>query len=409
MHILYIHQHFAVPKGSTGTRSYEFARRWVKAGHKVTLITGYCDIGGLELGKGLIQKQTIEGINLVVVAARYGQKLSFSARIMSFLCFCLFSIYVGLRTKQVDVIYATSTPLTVGIPAMALRWLKRVPFVFEVRDQWPELPIEMGIIKNRILIKILLWLEKTIYKQSAAIIALSPGMADGVRSVLKENKPITLIPNCSDTAIFQPDVDGSGIRKEKGWLDKLIFLHAGAIGRCQALDFLIDAAEKLTDNNNIHFVLIGPGSEKKSVTERIKQSRLRNIEILDSVPKAQLPEFFAACDVSIVIFANYPLLEHTSANKFFDSLSAGKPVLLNYSGWQRKVLEEANAGFGCKQCNIDEFIYRVLYFASHREILPAMGRSARQAALEQFDRDKLAQEALKVLCNVVRTDNRKTN
>ena len=164
MHILYIHQHFATPEGSTGTRSYEFARRWVKAGHKVTLITGYYDIGGLQVNKSLHRKQIIEGINIVVAGTKYSNKQSYIRRIISFLSFCLSSIYVGIRIKDVDVIYATSTPLTVGIPAMVIMRTKRAAFVFEVRDQWPEIPIELGVIKNRFLIKTLIWLEKTIYK-----------------------------------------------------------------------------------------------------------------------------------------------------------------------------------------------------------------------------------------------------
>jgi glycosyltransferase involved in cell wall biosynthesis len=401
MHVLYIHQHFAVPSGSTGTRSYEFARRWVKVGHKVTLIAGAYDIGGAVLDNGLIQKQTMEGINVIVVGAKYGQKQSFLKRIASFLCFCFLSTYVGLKTKGVDVIFATSTPLTVGIPAMALKWLKRVPFVFEVRDQWPEIPIEMGIIKNKFMIKMLLWLEKTIYKNAAAIVALSPGMAEGVRDVIGKQKSVVIIPNNCDTELFHPDIDGSIIRKKYGWDNKFVFLHAGAMGRCQALDFVIEAAKKLTDNNDIHFVLIGPGSEKKRLAERVKQSGLCNLEILDSVPKAQLPEFFAVCDVSIVIFANYPILEHNSANKFFDSLSAGRPVLLNYSGWQRKILEDNGAGFGCSLYDLDEFVEKVLYFHSHREHLRKMGESARRAAEESFDRDKLAAEALSMIESVV--------
>lgn len=396
MHILYIHQHFATPRGSTGTRSYEFARRWVKAGHKVTLITGYCDVGGLKLGGGLIQKQTVEGINVIAVGVKYSNKQSFLRRIVSFLCFILFSTYAGLRTKNIDVIYATSTPLTVGIPAMVLKWLKHIPFVFEVRDQWPEAPIEMGIIKNKVLIKLLLWLEKIIYKKSSAIVALSPGMADGVRSVLNAEKPITVIPNSCDIEAFRPDMNGTAIRTERRWDDKLVLLHFGAMGRTNGLGFVIDAAERLKANKDIHFVLIGDGSEKTSLIRKIKQLGLSNIEILDSMPKTDLARIVAACDVSMVIFANFPILQHNSANKFFDSLSAGKPVLLNYSGWQREILEENEAGFGCKLCNLDEFVEKVLYLNSHKAKVLKMGQNSRRIAEERFDRDKLALQALEV-------------
>jgi len=400
MHILYLHQHFAIPSGSTGTRSYEFARRWIKAGHKVTLITGHYDIGGLELGKGLIQKKTVKGINVVIVGTTYSNKQSFIRRIMSFLCFIFFSIYAGLLTKKVDVIYATSTPLTVGISAIALKWLKRIPFVFEVRDQWPEIPIELGVIKNKIMIKLLLWLEKTIYKNSSAIVALSPGMNQGIRDVLGDSKPITVASNCSDLDAFYPELDGSKIRKERGWEDKFVFLHFGAMGKANGLDFVVDIAEKLEDNKDIHFVLVGDGSEKQRLKDRIARIGLPNIEILDSVPKSELPFWVTAADVSMVIFANHPILEHNSANKFFDSLSAGKPILLNYSGWQRQVLEESKAGFGCELCNLDEFVKKVLYLNSHRDAIATMGAKARELAERKFNIDKLAADVLAVISSV---------
>ena len=397
MHILYIHQHFATPKGSTGTRSYEFARRWIKAGHKVTLITGRYDIGGLELEKTIYQKQNIEGINIVVVGTKYSNKQTHLRRIISFLSFCLFSIYAGLRTKKIDVIYATSTPLTVGIPAIVLKLLKRVPFVFEVRDQWPEIPIELKFIKNKIMIKLLLWLEKIIYKQSSAIVALSPGTADNIKKTLTKETPVTLIPNSSDIDFFRPDIDGSAVRKTHGWDGNLVLLHFGAMGRANGLNFIIDAAQRLTSNADIHFVLTGDGYEKQILLERAKHLGLRNIEISDSMSKLKLSKFIAACDVAMVIIANYPILENNSANKFFDSLSAGKPILLNYSGWQKKILEDNTAGFGCDLGNLDEFVEKVLYLNSHRQQLKQMGQNARRVALEKFDRNKLAMQALSVL------------
>ena len=361
------------------------------------MLTGYYDIGGLQLGRGVIQRQSIDGINVIVVATKYSNKQSFFRRIITFCFFILLATYVGLSEQRIDVVYATSTPLTVGIPAMIIKWLRRRPFVFEVRDQWPEIPIEMGIIKNKLLTRFFLCFEKAIYKQSSSIVALSPGMADGIRSVLNRDKPITVIPNSSDTDTFRPDIDGSAIRQEKLWGNKLVLLHFGAIGRANGLEFFIEAAERLKSNTEIHFVLVGEGSEKVSLTEKIEQLGLKNVEILDSTPKVELVKLVAACDISIVIFSNYSILEHNSANKFFDSLSAGKPILLNYSGWQRKILEDNGAGYGCNLCNIDEFVKKVLYLNSHREALKKMGQNARRVAIEEFDRDKLAAQALSVL------------
>lgn len=401
MHILYIHQHFATPKGSTVTRSYEFARRWIRTGHKVTVITGHFDIGGLEPGKGLIQKQTIEGINVVVVGTKYSNKQSYLRRIMSFLCFVLFSIYAGLRARKVDVIYATSTPLTVGMPAMVLKWLKRIPFVFEVRDQWPEVPIEMGIIRNKVLIKLLLWLERLIYKSAAAIVAVSDGLAEGVRRVVGGGKPIYVIPNGADLDFFRPDIDSSAIRQKRGWDDKLVFLHAGAMGRVTHVGFVIDAAEMLKGHRDIVFVLIGGGNQKPDLENRVKEFGLANVEILPSVPKQKLPAILAGADVVMAIIGKFPIMEkQASLNKFYDGLSAGKCVLLNYYGWQGQLIEDNKAGFGCKLCDLDEFVEKVLYLNSHRDQLAEMGQNARRIAEEKFDRDKLAMQALEIIISI---------
>jgi len=401
MHILYIHQHFATPAGSTGTRSYEFARRWVKAGHKVTLIAGHYDVGGLQVAGALYRKQNIEGINIIIVGTKYSNKQSYLRRVTSFLSFCLFSIYAGLRIKKIDVIYASSTPLTVGIPAMMIKWAKHIPFVFEVRDQWPEIPIELGIITNRFLIKILLWLEKTIYRNCSSLIALSPGQADGIRAVLTKEKPITVIPNSCDTDVFMPDIDGSAVRQKRGWGDKLVLLHTGAMGKVNGLDFVIEAAERLKDHSDIVFVLIGDGNQKPFLESKVKKLDLANVEILPSVPKQQLPEILAAADIALVVIANYPIIEHNCANKFFDGLSAGVPVLLNYSGWQRKILEGKKCGFGCDLCNLDQFVEKVLYLNSHSRQVEQMGQNARRVAVKNFNRDDLAKQALELISSVI--------
>ena len=367
----------------------------MKSGHKVTMITGHYDIGGLDLSKG--RKQVIDGINVIIVGTRYSNKQSIMRRIFSFICFVFFSIIAGLRVKNVDVIYASSTPLTIGIPAMKLKWFKRVPFIFEVRDQWPEIPIELGVIKNKIMIHMLLWLEKLVYKQSSAIVALSPGMAEGIRKVIRDKKQIEVVPNSCDTDFFKPEIDGSQIREKYGWNNKFVLLHFGAMGRVNNLEFVLQAAQKLRENKSIHFVLAGNGSQKKTLGEKIESFNLNNVEILDAIPKQELAGFVAACDVSLVTIANYKILERNSANKFFDSLSAGKPVLLNYSGWQRKILEDNKCGLGCDLCNLEQFLDKVQYLESHREEIEQMGQNARKVALGQFSRDKLAFSVLNVI------------
>jgi glycosyltransferase involved in cell wall biosynthesis len=215
-------------------------------------------------------------------------------------------------------------------------------------------------------------------------------MTEGIRKIVGEQKPIVIVPNSCDTELFHPDINGSRVRREKGWGNKLVLLYFGALGKANGLGFIVDAAERLKTNPDIHFVLVGDGDEKAAIVKRVEHLGLDNIEMLDSIPKGRLPEFVAACDIAMVIFANYPILEHNSANKFFDSLSAGKPVLLNYSGWQRELIEKHEVGFGCRLCDVDEFVEKVRYLSYHRDKLSHMGRQARVLAETQFGRDDAA-------------------
>jgi glycosyltransferase involved in cell wall biosynthesis len=405
MHILYIHQYFGTPRTIGAVRSYEFALRWLAKGHKITMLTSTCNLSESDLsnttGK-FFKRCVIEGIDIVAMKVPYKQQMGVFRRLVSFFSFFLLSSFFVLFLKKVDVVYATSTPLTVGAIALVGKWFRRLPYVFEVRDQWPEPFIERGVIRNKIVIVVLLWLERIIYKYSSAIVALSPGMAKGIREVLDDiQKPITVVPNCSDINVFRPEVDGFDTRKKYGWNDKLVFLHAGAMGRANGLDFVIEIARKLKAREDIHFVLLGKGKEKQFLQKTAKEQELKNVEFLDFVPRLELSRFYAACDVSMVIFENYRILEDNSANKFFNSLSSGKPVLLNYSGWQREVLEKNKAGFGCRRWDMDEFVDKVLYFNSHREQLLEMGRNARKLAVEKYPRDKLAIQALETITSNV--------
>jgi len=326
-------------------------------------------------------------------------------RIWAFLLFLILSSIYVLFCKKFDVVYATSTPLTVGVPALVGNFIRRFPYVIEIRDQWPQPFIDRGVLRNKLAIRFLLGLEKIIYVKSESIVALSPGMAEGIRGVLLDiQKPIHVVPNCSDVDRYDLEMDCSDLRSKYAWIDKMVFLHAGAMGKANGLDFLINAANKLKDHPNIHFVLLGKGSEKKRLQEMARNMQLQNVEFLDFVPKADLPYYLLACDVSMVIFDDYPILEHNSANKFFDSLAAGKPVLINYSGWQREVLESHNAGFGCKRWDMDEFVEKVLFLSSHKDEILKMGQNARQVAIEKFPRDKLAIQALEAITSNVNAD-----
>lgn len=401
MRILYIHQYFASINGKSGTRSYEFSRRWSDSGHQVVMLTTTANLGKeeLESASGILFKRFfLDGISICAVNIHYKQNMSFGHRCLAFILFSLAAAIYVLICKKPQIVYATSTPLTVGIPALFGKWIRGIPFVFEVRDQWPEIPIEMGFIQNKYVCRMLICLERLIYCDSAAIIALSEGIKKNICTMLN-NKKIFVFPNCADLELFSPSVNGSAIREKYGWEGKIVFLHPGAVGRVNNLEFIIDAAERMNGDKNALFVLLGEGSEKDRLQTAIKTKSLKNIEILPAVQKHRVPEFIAACDIGMVIIGNHEILQNNSANKFFDILSSGKPVLLNYSGWQRDVIDTWNAGIGCRLCDLNEFIQAVRRLSSDGPLRRQMGVNSRMLAQRKYNRDTIAPSVLDILAN----------
>ncbi|MGD2111213.1 MAG: glycosyltransferase family 4 protein [Phycisphaerae bacterium] len=400
MHILYIHQYFATPHGTTGTRSYEFAKRWVAAGHRVTVLTSVGQLTERDLGgppSRLVMRQNIDGIDLVVLNVPYRQTFGFARRVWAFLVFMLLACWQALRIKRVDAVYATSTPLTVGVPALVAWWLRRRWFVFEVRDVWPAVPIAMGAIRNRLLIRGLKMLERRIYRSASAIVVLSPGMKDRVQRDAPRGALIETIPNSADTTMFHPGVDGSAPRRAHGWEGKFVCIHAGAMGRVNGLDVIVKAAEHFRTDPEFRFVLVGEGGEKPNLLAMKAKRGLDNLDIIDAVSKDQLPQLVAAADLCLVTVTNVEILQDNSANKFFDALSAGKPVVINYGGWQREVLESAGAGLGCDQGDDAAFFANIAALKADPQRREAIGRRSRELATDRFNRDALAAQALAVL------------
>lgn len=352
-------------------------------------------------GRGFIRRFSVEGFDVLALKIGYRQSMGYFQRVGSFVLFMVAATWLAMRLRGVDVVYASSTPLTVGIPALAARrWVGR-PFVFEVRDPWPEIPIAMGIIRRPWMIRLLQRLQRTIYRRAAAIVTLSPGMEAMARAAAPKEKAIVNVPNSADTEFFRPDVDGADVRKSFGWGGRFVCVHTGAMGRVNGLDLIVRAAHHFRDDRNFHFVLIGEGKEKAGLKAQRDRLGLTNLEIIDGVAKDRMPAILAAADLCLMTVMPLAILEHNSANKFFDYLSAGRPVLLNYGGWQRRALEAAKAGLGCTLGDDQEFFNKLESLRSDPARCLDMPRQARKLAIEQFDRDQLAAKALGVILNVV--------
>lgn len=401
MHIAYIHQYFTTPSGSTGTRSYEFARRWVQADFKVTIITSIAQLSEEELKQAKsirkgVKQLNIEGIKIIVLEILYHQTMGRIWRIWSFLRFLWRATFVLVHLKNVDIVFATSTPLTVAVPALVNRFCKGIPFIFEVRDLQPRGIIAHGIVKNKLIIRFLRWFEKLTYFKSAGVVALSADMKGDIDKITKKPAKTIVATNCSDVDLFKPlkGQEKQKIRAELGWEDKFVIVHAGVMGKVNGLYRIVEVASRIKDHREICFVFVGEGKEKPALEKMVKDLRLNNVLFIDSMPKSELAKVLPAADVGLVSIDRMPHMQYNSANKLFDYFACGLPVLLNYGGWQKELLDKHHAGLGCDIFNEDEFVENILTLGKDANLRKTMGQNARNLAENEFNRDILAQKVL---------------
>jgi len=348
MKIIYLHQYFTTPENSGGIRSYQFAKRLVAEGHQVDVITSSAFLKKNGLNNFFfIKKKNIGGITTHVINVPYSNKMNFVSRATSFLLFSIISSVYILTLKKRDLIFATSTPITIGIPALIGKRFLRIPMVFEVRDLWPDIPIKLGFITNRIAIKLLYLLESKIYDSAEKIIALSDGMKKGIEHKGVEEEKIVVIPNGCDIEEFKNSpTNHSELADFKINSSTKIGIYAGTLGKVNDIPYIIKLASALKKAKiNIVLLIIGNGSEKQKVIRMATDLNLRsNIAFLDSKPKDQLIALLKACDFCISTTMNKTCLFDNSANKFFDSLAAGKPIIINYGGWQKDIIKQEKIG-----------------------------------------------------------------
>lgn len=393
MNVLYFHQHFSTPSGSTGIRSYEMAQRLLKHGHQVTMVCG--SYGGGETGLTLDfikgrREGVVDGIHIIEFDLAYSNADGLIKRAGTFLKFALKSIGIAL-THKYDVVFATTTPLTAGIPGILARWLRGKPFVFEVRDLWPELPKEMGVITNPLVLAAMSALEWCSYRSAHRCIGLSPGIVEGIKKRGVKASKVEIVPNGCDLTIFADNVHPW---RPDGVTDTdLMAVFTGTHGQANGLDAALDAAVELKKRGrqDIKLVLVGQGKLKESLQARAKKEGLDNVIFHPPVNKSKLAELMKGADIGLQLLANIPAFYYgTSPNKFFDYISAGLPVLNNYPGWLAGMINDNNCGYAIEPDNTQAFADALINAADNKELLPEMGDNALALAKRDFNRHNLA-------------------
>jgi glycosyltransferase involved in cell wall biosynthesis len=393
MKVLYFHQHFVTPHGAGAIRSYAMARKLIERGHQVTMVCGSFTGGNTGLSspysKGM-RRGYVDGIDVVEFDLAYSNHDGLVKRSWTFLKFALRSMMFALR-EPYDLVFATTTPLTAGIPGIVARWLRGKTFVFEVRDLWPELPRAMGVIRNPVVLWAMGMLEWVSYRSAHALVGLSPGIVEGImhRGVPRER--IALVPNGCDLDLFVQDAPPW--RPEGVAITDLMAVFAGTHGMANGLDAVLDAAAELKRRGrwDIKLVLIGNGKLKPALQARAALEELDNVVFHDSVNKTRLASLMAATDLGLQVLANVPAFYFgTSPNKFFDYIAAGLPVLNNYPGWLAGMINENSCGFVVIPDDAAAFADALEVAAADRYALKEMGERGRKLAQVEFDRRLLA-------------------
>lgn len=403
MHILLIHQAFAALDEAGGTRHIEMARCLIRRGHRVTVIASPVNYltGKSRAGRARwIERQEVEPGLVILRSYTYSAfHKSFVHRVITFLSFMVSSFFTGLSVGKVDLVWGTSPPIFQGFTAWLMSRLKGKPFLFEVRDLWPAFAIAVGVLRNPLLIRLSLWLERFLYRHADRVMVNSPGFIDHVSA--RGARRVELVPNGADPEMFNPDDTGEAFRIRHALEGCFIALYAGAHGMSNDLGVVIDAAARLSSDASIHFLMVGDGKEKPALQARARSLGLSNITFLPSVPKNEMPEVFAASDACIAILKPLDLYKTTYPNKVFDTMAAGRPVVLAIDGVIREVVEAAGAGCFVPPGDPDAMAQAVRALAANPDKARAMGRAGRAAAQAQFDRAALSEQLAMLLESMV--------
>jgi glycosyltransferase involved in cell wall biosynthesis len=397
MKIIYLHQYFVTPNMSGSTRSYEFAKRLVRMGHEVEMIT--CWREPYQSKDWFLTEE--DGIKVHWLPLVYSNNMNFFQRIKSFILFAWKSTFRAIKLNA-DIIFASSTPLTISIPAVYISRKKKIPMVFEVRDLWPDVPIAMKILKNSILIYLSKLLEIWAYNNANSIIALSPEMKSGIVSKNINSKKIAVIPNCSDLEDFKYNEKlAHDFRNQRSWLkNNPLLVYAGTFGKVNDLSYAIYLAESLMKKNSkLKILLVGDGREKKKLIEQAKKKNVfeKNLFFESPIPKKEMQACLSAANICANFVIDIRENWANSANKFFDGLAAGKPIFLNHGGWMEDLVSTYDCGLCMHGKKIETVADELNLAVSNNFWLKSSGEVARKLAEKFFDRNILAQKLDQIL------------
>ena len=408
MRLLLIHQYFLEPNDGGGSRFNEMTKEWLKEGHEVEVIAGMMHANGSEKRKEYKGKWTLTKkhgelkVHRTHVSESYNN--GFIGRLWGYFSYVFSSIYAGLfkTNGKFDVILVTSPPLFVGITAVVTSFFKRLPFVFEVRDLWPESAIDTGVLTNKFLIKFAFRFEKYIYRKARLINVLTPAFRlKLIEKGIPESK-IIYIPNAADFKLSEElkTFDHQEFRRHLGLVDKFVVTYVGAHGVANHLIQVLDAAEQIQDSNVV-FQLIGSGMQKEKLKAEAEKRNLKNIIFREPVPKREVFKYILSSDMGASILKRVDTFKTIYSNKTFDYMSCSRPVFLAIDGISKELIETANCGIFVEPEITKDWISKLSWAIANKEKLKEMGENGYCFAFNHFHRTTLAKNYLQKISTIL--------
>ncbi len=404
MRILYLSQYFPPEVGATQTRAYEMARGLIRAGHQVTMITELPNhpsgiIPPAYRGK-LYDRTDLDGIDVIRVWVKASPVKTFRSRMAFYLSYMVMAALAGLLLARgrYHLIYITSPPLFVGGAALLLSYLRRIPLVFEVRDLWPESAVALGELKNKRAIALAAWLEKKCYRRARQIVVVTQGIYNRLIERGYAPQKLTLISNGANVELFRFQAEaGETLRQKLGLHNKFLVIYAGIHGIAQGLEIVLEAAQQLSSQPDIHFLFIGEGPVKQNIVALAKEMKLSNITFHAEAPREQMPIFLSAANVALVPLRRLDLFKGALPSKMFDAWACRCPTLVMIDGEARTVLEQAQAGVFVPPENVEALVKTILDFKNNVAQCSQMGLNGQKTVLAHYSRQALAQKLVDLL------------
>ncbi len=404
MHILFLTDNFPPETNAPATRTHEHTKRWAKAGHQVTVITGAPNFPSGKIHEGyrnrLWQSESVDGVRVIRVWTYITANEGFLKRTLDYVSFMFTSFAAGLFVKRPDVIVATSPQFFCALGGCLLAMVRRRPWVFELRDLWPDSITAVGAMRESAGIRALRKLEYWLYRRADRIVSVTHSFKEILTRNGIDPEKIVVVPNGVDPDAFTPGPKPAELERRLGLEGKFVAAYVGTIGMAHGLGTILEAAERLKERRDIAFVLVGTGAEHGKLEADARARGLTNVHFVGAVSKEAVKDYWRLCDVALVLLRDLPLFEHVIPSKIFEAWGTGRPVILGVRGESAGIVEAASGGVAIVPESPVALSDAIGSLADRPEFGRKLGLAGRGYASSQFDRGVLASRMLAVMSSV---------